>query len=109
MVFIGIISTGVSQSEKAKEKVNTWVTELNNDIVSTDKSLALSDIQITQIKAIQFERLKALKKAKKDNLNKAERKKINKEYFQKIFREVLTKKQMKARKATKEKNKKQVD
>tara|TARA_R110001592_G_scaffold307684_1_gene581573 strand:+ start:175 stop:516 length:342 start_codon:yes stop_codon:yes gene_type:complete len=103
--FIGFSVAGFAQSDKIKEKANEWVNNLNTEIVSVDKSLALTELQINQITVIQVERLIELKKAKKEGADKEGNKAINKKHFQKIFKEVLTKEQMKARKTAKEKSK----
>lgn len=105
ILFIGFTVAGFAQSDKLTEKANEWVNNLNTEIVFTDTSLALTELQKTQIAAIQVERLMELKKAKKVGADKEANKAINKKHFQKIFKEVLTKEQMKARKATKEKSK----
>lgn len=105
ILFLGFTVAGFAQSDKITEKANEWVNNLNTEITSTDESLALTETQKTQIVAIQVERLMELKKAKKAGADKEANKAINKKHFQKIFKEVLTKEQMKARKAAKEKSK----
>ncbi len=105
LLFLGFAVSGFAQSDKLKEKANEWVNNLNTEITSVDKSLALTEAQKTQMVSIQIERLEELKKAKKEGADKEVNKAINKKHFQKIFKEVITKEQMKARKIAKEKSK----
>ncbi len=65
ILLLAITLSGFSQSNKLKEKADNWVNNLNTEIISVDKSLALTEVQKKQIVAIQVERLKELKKAKK--------------------------------------------
>ena len=105
LVLLGLTLSGFAQSDKLNEKANEWVNNLNTEISSVDKTLALSENQKNQLVAIQVERLSELKKAKKEGADKEANKAINKKHFQKIFKEVITKEQMKARKIAKEKSK----
>lgn len=105
VMFLGLTFIGFAQSDKMVEKSNDLVKQLNDEITSVDKSLALSDEQKSQIQQIHVDRLTELKQAKKEGKDKEANKEINQKYFQKIFKEVLTKPQMKARKQAKENNK----
>lgn len=99
--FLGLSLTGFSQSKKALQKIDKkaieLVEKLNSEIIKGDATLALSDEQKTKATKIQTERLLALRKLGKE-ASKEDKKKLNKEYFTKIYKEILTKKQMKARK-----------
>ena len=105
LLFLGVIISGFSQSDKLKAKADEKVDELNTEIIAGDTSQALTDAQKEQIQVIHMERLKELRQAKKDGADQEANKEINKKYFQKIFKEVLTKEQMKARKVGKENQK----
>jgi hypothetical protein len=105
ILFLGLTFTGFAQSDKIVEKSKDLVNQLNDEITSVDKSLALSEEQKSQIQQIQIDRLTELKKAKKEGKDKEANKEINQKYYQKIFKEVLTKPQMKARKQAKENKK----
>lgn len=105
VMFLGLTFIGFAQSDKMVEKSNDLVKQLNDEITSVDKSLALSDEQKSQIQQIHIDRLTELKQAKKEGKDKEGNKEINQKYFQKIFKEVLTKPQAKARKQAKENNK----
>ena len=105
-LLLGLSFTGHAQSEKIKEKATEKVEQLNNEIIASDESLALSDMQKSEIHQIHVERIMAARKARKAGAEKEELKEINKKYYQKIFKEILTKEQIKARKAGKEKTKK---
>lgn len=109
ILFIGLSTVGFSQSKKAllktQKKVTELVEKLNSEIKSGDESLQLSDEQKTKIATIHKERISAIKNLGKE-ASKEEKKKINKTYFKKIFTDVLTAKQLKARKEGKKKNKK---
>ncbi|MDB9720628.1 hypothetical protein OAE03_02025 [Winogradskyella sp.] len=102
ILFLGLGLTGFAQSEKLKEKATEKVEQLNKEIMAGDESQALSESQKEQILAVQIERIKELRKANKDGADKEAKKAINKKHNQKIFKEILTKEQMKARKAGKE-------
>lgn len=101
LLSLSLSATLSAQSDKLKAKATEKVEELNTEIVAGDKSQALSEDQKAQIFDIHVERIKATKKARKDGAEKEEIKAINKKYFQKIFKEVLTNKQLKARRAGK--------
>lgn len=103
--FLGLSISGFAQNDQIVEKANTIVKEMNDEIMSVDKSLALSKDQEAQLKTIHVNRLKELRKAKKEGADKSGNKEINKKYYQKIFKEVLTKDQIKARKTAKENSK----
>lgn len=103
VLFIGLGLTGFAQSEKVKEKATEKVEQLNNEIMAADESLALSEEQKTQIHKIHVERIMAARKAKKSGVSEEEKKALQKTYFKKIYNDVLTKEQIKARKAGKEK------
>lgn len=102
ILFLGITSVSFSQSKKVEQKAKALTEKLNSEIVAGDKTLALSDEQMSTIEKIQLERIKSLKKLGKD-ASKEDKKALNKKHFQKIYKEVLTKEQMKARKKGKEK------
>lgn len=104
ILFLGLgLTTSFAQSEKMKEKATEKVEQLNAELIAGDKSLALSEEQKKQVFDIHLERLIAVKKANKSGADKEEMKEVNKKYFKKIFQGVLSKEQMKARKAGKEK------
>jgi len=105
-LLLGLSFTGHAQSEKIKEKATEKVEQLNNEIIASDESLALSDMQKSEIHQIHVERIKAVRKARKAVAEKEELKEINKKYYQKIFTDILTKEQRKTRKSGKGKSKK---
>lgn len=100
ILFIGLSATGFSQSKKAIKKIEAQATKLvdklNNQIITGDKTLALSDEQKVQIKKIQIERITGFRKLGKE-ASKEEKKKFNKTYYKKIYK-VLSKEQKSARK-----------
>ena len=106
ILFLTISLSGFAQNNKLVKKVDAIVKELNDQITSVDKSLALTDDQITQLKAIHIDRLKELQKAKKEGADKSSNKEINKKYYSKIFKGLLTMEQKKAYKTVKENRKK---
>ena len=95
--FIGIAATGFSQSENMKEKATEKVEELNAEIASIDKSLALTEDQKRKMEIVHLERMKEVRKARKEGKDQEEIKAINKRYFQIIYSDILTKDQKKAR------------
>jgi len=109
MMIIGFTLSSQAQSEKVKTKINKKIEKINQSIVQSDKSAALTSKQKEQIFTILFEAQKTMKAFKKehkgdDNLKtllKAVSKKANK----RISKEVLTKKQRAAKKKTRLKNK----
>ena len=103
MLCFTVSATVFAQSDKLKAKATEKVEQLNTEILVGDKTQALSEEQKAQIFQVHVERIKALRKA---GAEKEELKEINKKYYQKIFKEILTKEQIKARKAGKEKTKK---
>jgi len=105
ILFLGMTFTGFAQSDKIVSNANELVKELNDNIISVDKSLALTEEQKSQIQQIHIDRLTELKQAKKEGKDKEANKEINKKYYQKIFQQVLTKPQIKANKEAKEKSK----
>ncbi|WP_067146412.1 hypothetical protein [Pseudotamlana agarivorans] len=102
LLFIGLALSGFAQSEKLIEKANQKVEELNTDIITGDKTQALSEAQKSEIQKLYIERTQAIRKAKKAGADDTETKAIIKNYNQKVFKEVLTKEQIKARKKGKE-------
>ena len=105
ILFLGLTFAGFAQSDKIVEKSKDLVNQLNDEITSVDKSLALSEEQKSQIQQIHIDRLTELKKAKKEGKDKEANKEINQKYYQRIFKEVLTKPQMKARRQARENKK----
>ena len=105
LFFLGFSISGFAQNDKITKKAEAITQEMNDEIVSVDKYLALSEEQMFQLKTIHVNRLKELQKAKKTGADKSQNKIINKKYYQKIFKEVLTKEQIKARKTAKENDK----
>jgi hypothetical protein len=105
-LLLGLSFTGHAQSEKIKEKATEKVEQLNNEIIASDESLALSDMQKSEIHQIHVERIMAARKAEKSGVSDEDKKAIQKRYFKKIYNDVLTKEQIKARKAGKGKSKK---
>jgi len=97
VLFLGISTISFSQSKKLEQKAKNLTEKINSQIKAGDETLALSDDQISAIQKIHLKRLEGLKKMGKA-ASKEDKKAFNKKYFQKIFKEVLTKKQLKARK-----------
>jgi len=106
MLCFTVSATVFAQSDKLKAKATEKVEQLNTEILEGDKTQALSEEQKAQIFQVHVERIMAARKARKAGAEKEELKEINKKYYQKIFKEILTKEQIKARKAGKEKTKK---
>lgn len=107
LLLIAFTSTGISQSDKLKEKATEQVEKLNTQIIAGDESQALSDEQREQVSTIHIERIKEFRKAKKNGASEEDIKAINKKHFKRIYGEVLTKEQKQARKKGKELQKKE--
>ena len=101
LLIIGFAATGFSQSDKMKEKAIAKVEQINNQIISVDKSLALTVEQRKQILEVQMTKMQEIKKLRKGDADKDAIKVVSKKYNQKIFKDILTKEQMKARKQAK--------
>lgn len=99
--MLGMITTGFAQSDKVKEKAMEKTEELNEQIVAGDASLALSKEQMQQIQEIHIKRIMESRELRKADADQQEIKAVNKKYFQQIYKEVLSKEQMKARRAGK--------
>ena len=101
VLFVALSTVTFSQSKKVIKKIESKATQLveklNGEIIAGDKSLALSDEQVASIKKIQIDRITGLRKLGKE-ASKEDKKKWNKTHYQKIYKEVLTKKQLQARK-----------
>jgi len=106
LLLIGFATTGFAQSEKMKEKAIAKIEQINKEITSVNKSLALTEEQRKQIFEVQIAKMQEIKKLRKEDADKDAIKAVGKKYNQKIFKSILTKEQMKARKASKRKNKK---
>lgn len=109
ILFLGIAMTGFAQSDKLKEKATEKMEELNSEIISMDKSLALTDSQKQKIEIVHIERIKEVRKARKDGRDQEDIKAINKRYFQIIYNDILTKDQKKARMKAKKEDKEDED
>lgn len=103
ILLIGMAFTSYAQSDKVKAKATEKVEQLNNEIAAADETLTLSDEQKAKIHQIHVDRIMAVRKANKSGASDEEKKSLQKEYFQKIYKEVLTKEQLKARRAGKKK------
>lgn len=103
--FLGISLTGFAQSEDIKQQAKEKVNEINDQIISVNEFLELTDDQKGEIQSILEKRLKEIDKAKRKGMGKNEIKKISKKYFQKIHKEVLNSKQKEAIKQAKERMK----
>jgi len=103
ILFIGYSAVGFSQSKNIKENAKGIVKKLNDEIVSVDKSAALTEDQQTALYNIHLKRLEALKDARDSGAPKEKMKAINKKYYQQIYQTVLTKEQKKAKRILKEK------
>ena len=103
VLIVGFSTVTLAQSEKLVEKAKELVNQLNDEITSVNKSLALTEEQKSQIQQIHIERIKETRKLRKSGANNEEIKAVNKKYYQKIFKEVLSKDQIKARKKGKTK------
>ncbi|RMB64146.1 hypothetical protein EAX61_01855 [Dokdonia sinensis] len=101
VLLVAFTLSGTAQNKKLLEKANEKVEALNKEITSQDKSLALTDIQKEQISEAHLARLTESKALRKSGAEKADIKAVNKKYNQKIYKEILTKKQLKARRAGK--------
>mgnify|MGYP006936360992 FL=1 len=99
MLCFTVSATVFAQSDKLKAKATEKVEQLNNEIIASDESLALSDMQKSEIHQIHVERIMAARKAEKSGVSDEDKKAIQKRYFKKIYNDVLTKEQKKARKA----------
>lgn len=104
ILLVGLVVTGVAQSDKLKQKAIEKVEELNTEIIAGDASQALNEEQREQIITIHIDRIKAYRKARKAGASEEELKTIQKEYFQKIFKDILKPEQKKARNRGKKKS-----
>lgn len=104
LLLVGVAFSGNAQSKKLKEKATEKVEQLNAEIKAGDSSLELSEDQKKKIYDIQVTRMSEAKQLRKDGAEKEEIKAVNKKYNQQIFKDVLTKKQLKARRKGKDKN-----
>ena len=102
IIFTAILLIGFAQSDKMKEKAKEKVEQINTQITTSDKSLALTDEQREQIFIVQINMMKEVKVLRKEKAEKNAIKAVYKKYGQKIFKEILTKEQMKARKISRE-------
>lgn len=104
ILFISLSNTGFSQDKVSAEAAKK-VAELNKELVSVDKSAALTEKQQQEITAIYVEKSKSIKKIKKEvtdqDAQKEQIKAINQEAGKKI-NGLLTKEQKAAKKAAKE-------
>lgn len=104
ILIIAIYSqNSIAQSKKIvkiDETATQKVIEMNELIAKTDKTLEMTEEQITYTKKIWISKILEINKIRKDvkdvNILKTKLKEINKEYNNKIYQEVLTKKQEKA-------------
>ena len=104
---LAFVFTSFGQTEKMKEKALDLVKQLNTEITTGDKDLALSKEQQEKIYKIHLERLMEIKKANKAKATKEQKQVIQKKYFSQIYKDVLDNKQMKARRAGMKKLKEQ--
>lgn len=97
LVFVVLSTNLFAQNNKMIERANTLVEEINTQIISEDKALALSENQKINIGELMTQRIQAVKDLKKSETNEEKRKEaqmaINKEYNQKIYGEILSKEQ----------------
>ena len=109
ILFVTITTSAFAQ-DKATIDATKKVDELNKELVSVDKSAALTDEQQKEITALYVEKNKAIKKIKKEVTDeKAQKEQIqalNKGLGKKVYG-MLNKEQQAAKKAAKEKNKKE--
>ncbi|MAZ28680.1 MAG: hypothetical protein CL868_16585 [Cytophagaceae bacterium] len=91
-----------AQSDKMKEEAQKKVDELNEQIVSGDPTLALTEEQQGKLYDLYITMFKDIKTEKKDGGGKEDIKEARKAVNKKIFGEILTKEQRKARKKGKE-------
>ncbi|WP_194767889.1 hypothetical protein [Tamlana sp. I1] len=101
-LFLLLTFSGFAQSDKVIEKANEKVEEINTQIITGDRSQALSEAQRFEVKLLFINRSRELENAREAGTYEADNKAIIKKYSQKLFKEVLTKDQMKARKKGKE-------
>lgn len=105
VLFVGLSTTGFSQSKKAMQKIEKKATELaeklDAEIKAGDATLGLSEDQKAKVIKIHTERIVAIRKLGKE-ASKEDKQKVNKAHFQKVFKDVLTKEQVKARKKGKQ-------
>jgi len=96
-LFVFLSTNLFAQNNKMIERANTLVEEMNSQIISEDKTLALSENQKLNIRELTTQRMQAIKDLKKSEANKEKRKEaqkaINKEYNQKINSKILSKEQ----------------
>jgi uncharacterized membrane protein len=104
VLFLGVSTINFAQSNKIQKRATELVEKLNIEIIKGDKILTLSDEQKVNLTALYVERLNEIKKLGKE-ASKEDKKVIYKKYSKQIFKEILTKKQMKARKKGKEEDK----
>lgn len=104
VLFFGLTSVTFSQTKKIEKKAKTLTEKINSEIIASDKTLALTEEQSAAIVKVHLDRLTELKKLGK-SATKEEKKAINKKYNQKIHKEILSKKQLKARRKGKQKSK----
>lgn len=108
VAFLGFSLGATAQSQKQKDKAMEKVKELNTQLTSIDKTLALDEEQMEKIMMLEVEKTKEMRSINKgegtDEEKKSEKKAKRKEY-QASLKEVLHKKQFKALRAAKKKNK----
>jgi len=107
MLFISITTTAFSQ-DKATENATKKVTELNKELVSIDKTAALTEKQQQDIIGIYVEKSKSAKKIKKEVTDEKAQKEQLKALNQAAGKKVngLLTKEQKAAKKTARENKK---
>ncbi|RXP44535.1 hypothetical protein EC396_17420 [Lutibacter sp. HS1-25] len=106
ILFVSITANAFAQ-DKATIEATKKVDELNKELVSVDKSAALTDEQQKEITALYVEKSKAIKKIKEEVTDKNEQKEqiqaLNKALGKKVYG-LLNKQQQVAKKAAKEKS-----
>lgn len=104
VVFLGFGLAATAQSQKQKDKAMEQVKELNTQLTDIDKTLALSEEQMEKIMMLEIKKTKDMRAIKKNDGTNEDKKEKRKEY-RNALKEVLTKKQNKALRAAKKKNK----
>jgi len=95
------IQVGTAQTKKQIQKAQEKVEELNQELVTIDPTLALTDAQKEKIQALHIQKLidiQAITKSDEpDDVKEKQRKEIYKRTGKAITQEVLTDEQRKAR------------